>query len=193
VIEIRDDEGRPWRLALTVAAAMRVRDMVRVEVATVDGDDDGKPATVRKSVPFDIADVTAIGQTFQILRSQFVTVGEVLYAILSAQVDEKGLTKEQFLEGLRGDSLDAARAGLESELADFFPQRLRRMVRLLSAKMETVSAEMLDRAEAQMAGATAESLTGAPSGMPSGKPPESSAYTPASGLSDNLPQPAMLV
>ena len=193
MIEIRDDEGRPWRLALTVAAAMRVRDMVRVEVATADGDDDGKPATARKSVPFDIADVTAIGQTFQILRSQFVTVGEVLYAILCAQVDEKGLTKEQFLEGLRGDSLDAARAGLESELADFFPQRLRRMVRLLSAKMETVSAEMLDRAEAQMAGATAESLTGAPSGMQSGKPPESSESTPASGLSDNSPQPAMLV
>jgi len=192
VIEIRDDEGRPWRLALTVAAAMRVRDMVRVEVATVDGDDDGKPATVRKSVPFDIADVTAIGQTFQILRSQFVTVGEVLYAILSAQVDEKGLTKEQFLEGLRGDSLDAARAGLESELADFFPQRLRRMVRLLSAKMETVSAEMLDRAEAQMAGATAESLTAEPSGMRFGRPQESSEFTPASGLSDNSPQPAML-
>lgn len=193
MIEIRDDEGRPWRLALTVAAAMRVRDMVRVEVATADGDDDGKPATVRKSVPFDIADVTAIGQTFQILRSQFVTVGEVLYAILCAQVDEKGLTKEQFLEGLRGDSLDAARAGLESELADFFPQRLRRMVRLLSAKMETVSAEMLDRAEAQMAGATAESLTGAPSGMPFGKPPESSESTPANGLSANSPQPAMPV
>lgn len=190
MIEFRDDEGRPWRLALTIAAAMRVRDMVTVEFP--EADDDGKATGKRKSVPFDIADISTIGQTFQVLRSQFVKVGEVLYAILCAQVDDKGLSKEQFLEGLRGDSLDAARAALESELADFFPQRLRRMVRLISAKMEAVSAEMLDHAEAQMESVTTETLAGERSGMRSGKPPESSASTPASGLSDNSPQPAML-
>ena len=190
MIEFRDDEGRPWRLALTIGAAMRVRDMVTIEVAVED--EDGKPTAARKSVPFDIADVAAIGQTFQILRSQFVKVGEVLYAILCAQVDEKGMTKEQFLEGLRGDSLDAARTALESELADFFPQRLRKMVRLIGAKMEIVSAKMLDRAEAEMEKATAASLAGAPSGMPFGKPPESLGSTPENGRSDNSPQPAML-
>lgn len=179
MIEFRDDEGRPWRLALTISAAMRVRDLVTVNVDVLD--EDGKPTGNKKAAPFDIADVAAIGQTFQVLRSQFVTVGETLYAILVSQVEEKGLTKEQFLDGLRGDSLDAARVALESEIADFFPQRLRKMVRLIGAKMEEVSAEMLDRAEAQMAKATPAEL----SGMQSGKPPESSASIPANGLSDN--------
>lgn len=179
MIEFRDDEGRPWRLALTVSAAMRVRDMVTVE-ADVLGED-GKPTGAKKTVPFDIADVSAIGQTFQVLRSQFIKVGEVLYAILCSQADEKNLSKEQFLDGFRGDSLEAARAAIESELADFFPQRLRKMVRLIGVKMEEVSAEMLDRAEAQMAKATPAEL----SGMQYGKPPESSASIPANGLSDN--------
>ena len=182
MIEFRDDEGRPWRLALTVAAAMRVRDMVSVDVDALD--DDGKPTGKKKSVPFDVADVSAIGQTFQVLRSQFVKVGETLYAILCAQIEEKGLSRDQFLESLRGDSLDAARAAIESELADFFPQRLRRMTRLISAKLESVSAEMLDRAEAQMSAATANDLAGT-SGMPSGKPPESLGSTPENGRSDN--------
>lgn len=179
MIEFRDDEGRPWRLALTIGAALRVRDMV-----TIDATEGGN----RTQVPFDIGDVSTIGQTFQILRSQFVKAGEVLYAILLAQVAEKGLTKEQFLDGLRGDSMEAATKALESELADFFPQRLRKMVRLIGAKMDEVAGEMLDRAEAQVAEATAESLA-APSGMQYGKPPESSDAIPANGRSDNsLPQ-----
>lgn len=185
MIEFRDDEGRPWRLALTIAAAMRVRDTVRIDVDIVDTN--GEPTGKRESIPFDLADVKGIGKTFEVLRGQFVTVGEVLYAILCAQVSEKGLTKEQFLDGLRGDSLDAARTALESELADFFPNRLRRMVRMIGAKMDEVSAEMMDRAEAQMQAASVAEL----SGMPSGKRPESSAFTPESGHSANLPPPVM--
>jgi hypothetical protein len=192
VIEFRDDEGRPWRLALTIGAALRVRDMVSIDSVEEQPQEDGSIKRVRSQVPFDIGDVSTIGQTFQILRSQFVKAGEVLYAILLAQVSEKGLTKEQFLDGLRGDSMEAATKALESELADFFPQRLRRMVRLIGSKMDEVAAEMLDRAEAQVTEATAESLA-APSGMPSGKPPESSDATPANGQSANYSPQGMPV
>ncbi len=184
MIEFRDDEGRPWRLALTIGAALRVRDMVSIDTVEEQPQEDGTIKRVRVQVPFDIGDVSTIGQTFQILRSQFVKAGEVLYAILIAQVAEKGLTKEQFLDGLRGDSLESATRALESELADFFPQRLRKMVRLIGAKMDEVSAEMLGRAEAQVNEATAESLA-APSGMPSGNLPASSDAIPVNGQSDN--------
>lgn len=190
MIEFRDDEGRPWRLALTIGAALRVRDMVSIDTVEDAPQEDGTTKRVRSQVPFDIGDVSTIGQTFQILRSQFVKAGEVLYAILVAQVSEKGLTKEQFLDGLRGDSMEAATRALESELADFFPQRLRKMVRLIGSKMDEVSAEMLDRAEAQVTEATAESLV-APSGMPSGKPRELSAATLESGQSANYSQQGM--
>lgn len=190
MIEFRDDEGRPWRLALTIAAALRVRDNVCIDVDSEQTQPDGSVALVRKTIPFDIVDVATIAQTFQILRSQYAKVGEVLYAILSAQVDAKGITREQFLDSLRGDSLESAIKALESELADFFPQRLRRMVRLISAKMEAVSAEMLDRAEAEMEAATLESLS-AQSGIRFGKQRELSEPSPESLPTDNSQPLAM--
>jgi len=175
--EFRDDQGRPWQVALTVAAAMRVKDTVSVEV-------EGEKR------PFDLVDVASISHTMQILRGQYTTIAETLYAILCRQVEEKKLTKEEFFDGLRGDALDAAAKVLEQELVDFFPQRLRKMVGLLAAKMDEASSELMARAEAAMAAATTSDLL-AQSGIPSGKPPESSASTPENGPSGNSSQPAM--
>jgi hypothetical protein len=179
--EFKDDEGRPWRLALTVASALRVRDMVTVDVVDEDTGD-------RKQLPLDLIDAGSIAQTFQVLRSQFAKLGEILYAMLVKQVEERKLSKDEFLDGLRGDSLESASRALEAELVDFFPQRLRKMIQLLGAKMDEVQVEMLGRAEAQMASVTVESL--AASGTPSGKPLESSESIQASGPSDNSLQPA---
>lgn len=175
--EFRDDQGRPWQVALTIAAAMRVRDSVTVDV-------DGQKK------PFDLVDVASISQTMQVLRGQYTTIAETLYAILNRQVEDRKLTKEDFLDGLRGDALDAAAKVLEQELIDFFPLRLRKMVGLLAAKMDEASAELMARAEAAMEAATTSDLLDQ-SGIPSGKQPESSASTQESGPSDNSPQPAM--
>jgi hypothetical protein len=180
VREFKDDEGRPWRVALTVAAALRVRDMVAVEADQLDAD--GNPTGERKAVPFDIVNVETIAKTFQVLRGQFATIGEALYAILIAQVEERKLTKEQFLEGLRGDALEAGAKVLEQELIDFFPLRLRRMVGLLAARMDEVAAQLMDQAEKGI-----ETFSVEP-GEPSGKPPESSEFTPESGPYANSPQ-----
>lgn len=181
--EFKDNEGRPWRLALTVAAALRVRDMVTVEVDELDGD--GEPTGQRKPVPFDLVDVGTISQTFTVLRGQFSKIGEVLYAVLVKQVEEKKLTKEDFFEGLQGDALDAGAKALEQELVDFFPQRLRKMVGLLAAKMDEMSVELMAKAEAGLEQIKAEDLPG----MQSGKPLESSESTPASGRSGNSSPP----
>ena len=180
--EFRDDQGRPWQVALTVASALRVRDNVTVDVVD---EETGE----RRPVPFDMVDASNISQTFQVLRSQYAKIGEVLYALLTKQVEAKSLSKEEFLDGLRGDSMDAATKALEQELVDFFPQRLRKMIGLLASKMDEVANEMLGRAEAGLEKATVESLAAA-SGMPSGKPPESSESIPASGHSDNSSQHA---
>jgi len=175
--EFRDDQGRPWQVALTVASAWRIRDNVTIDVVD---EDTGE----RKAMPFDMVDAANISQTFQVLRSQYAKIGEILYALLTKQVEAKGLTREDFLDGLRGDSLDAGTKALEQELVDFFPQRLRKMIGLLASKMDEVANEMLGRAEAGLEKATIESLAGA-SGTPSGKPQESSESIPASGPADN--------
>jgi hypothetical protein len=175
--EFRDDQGRPWQVALTVASALRVRDNVTVDVVDEESGE-------RKAVPFDMVDAANISQTFQVLRSQYAKIGEILYALLTKQIEAKGLSREDFLDGLRGDSLDAATKALEQELVDFFPQRLRKMIGLLAQKMDEVQSEMLGRAEAGLEKATVESLAGA-SGTPSGKPLESSESIQASGLADN--------
>lgn len=181
MIEFRDDQGRPWMLALTVGSALRVRDTVSIDVDREEDTPDGGTKRWREAVPFDLIDVGTISQTFQVLRSQYAKIGEVLYAILLQQIAAKGLTKDDFLDGLRGDSLEAATKALEQELVSFFPSRLRKMIGKMSEKMSQVQDEMLGRAEAQMDAATVDDL----SGMQSGKPLESSAVTPASGPSAN--------
>lgn len=172
--EFKDEEGRPWRVALTIGSVLRVRDMV-----TVDVDDESG----RRSIPFDMADAAQISTTFQVFRSQYAKIGEVLYALLVKQIEERKLTREEFLDGLRGDSLDAATKVLEQELVDFFPPRLRKMVGLLASKMDEVATQMLTQAEASLAAATVETLAGQ-SGTPSGRPQESLESIQANGQSE---------
>lgn len=177
--EFRDDQGRPWMLALTVAAAERVRGMVTIDVTEDVEQPDGSVTRQTRAVPFDLIDVENINRTLTLLRTSYGKIGEILYAICRQQVADKNLTKEEFLEGLRGDAMDAATKALEQELVDFFPQGLRRMVRLLGAKMDELAAEMRSRSEAAMEAATIENL--GLSGTQSMRPPESLESIPANG------------
>jgi hypothetical protein len=180
--EFKDDEGRPWRLVMTVGAAARVKDLVRIDVQEDEEQPDGSVRKVDRSIPFDLIDVSTIGRALEVIRSRYTTIGEVLYAILCRQVDERKLTKEEFLESLRGDSLEAAQRALEEELVDFFPLRLRRMIKQLVERMDELQAELANRAEAQLQQTTVESLLGQ-SGTPSTRPQESSESTQTNGPS----------
>lgn len=182
--EFKDDEGRPWRLAITVGAAARVRDMVQIDIVDEEPQADGSTRKVDRRIPFDLIDVSNIGRALEVIRSRYTTVGEVLYAIMCRQVDERKMTREDFLDGLRGDSLEAAQKALEEELVDFFPLRLRRMIAQLVSRMDELQAELASRAEAQLQQTTVESLLEA-SGTPSTRLPESSEYTQESGPSAN--------
>lgn len=175
--EFKDDEGRPWRVALTVTAVMRVRDQVSIEV-------DGAKK------PFKIDDVASLDATLRILETQPTVLAEALYAILCKQVDEKALSKEQFFDGLRGDVLDVAMKVLVEELVDFFPQRHRPLARLTAEAHEKLMGSVIVGAVAQLQEAI-NSKTLTPSGAPFGKPQGSSESTQESGHSDNSLQPVM--
>lgn len=182
--EFKDNEGRPWRLAITVGAAARVKDMVQIDIVEEEQQADGSIRKIDRRIPFDLIDVSSIGRALEVIRSRYTTIGEVLYAILCRQVDERKLSREDFLDGLRGDSLEAAQKALEEELVDFFPLRLRRMIAQLVSRMDELQAELANRAEAQLQKTTVESLLEA-SGTPSTRPQESSEYIPESGPSAN--------
>lgn len=175
--EFRDDQGRPWQLALTTAAAMRVRDNVKM---MKDGEEK----------PFDIVDFSAIGDTMDVLRGQYITIAETLYFILLQQIEKKGITKDEFFDGLRGDAIDAATKVLEEELVDFFPERLRKVVRLLAAKAQEATEAGTAKMEQQLEKMSVTDLL-AQSGTPSGSVPEYWESTPANGHSENSLKHAM--
>jgi hypothetical protein len=179
VKEFKDDQGRPWLLALTVNSALRVKDLVTVEVEDEEAQPDGGIQKTRRTVPLDLVDLTQIHRTLPIIRQQFSTLGQVLYAILVKQVEDRKMTKEEFLDGLRGESLDAAASALESEIIDFFPSRPRQMVALTAAKLDELTSQVLGAAVKQMETLDVAAL----SGTQSGRPPESSASTLANGHS----------
>lgn len=174
--EWRDNEGRPWQLALTVLSARRVRDTVKASYQKTGAD--GQPTGETEERRLDLLDTAAIGQTLSILRGNFLVLSEALLAIHGPQVAAKGLDGDQFLDGLAGDALDAARSALEDELVAFFPRRFRDVVADMSKRMTEVETELTQRAREAIATAVA----GAP-GMSSGSVPESSASIPESGPS----------
>lgn len=176
-------------VALTVAAAERVRGLVTIDVTEDVDQPDGSVKRQTRAVPFDLIDAGTIGKTLEVLRTNYTKIGEILYAICRGQVEERKLTKEQFLDGLRGDSLEAAQLALEQELVDFFPPGLRKMVGLMASKIREMADEVMTNAEAELQKTTAADLL-ARSGTPSGNVPGSLGSTPANGPSadSSLPE-----
>jgi hypothetical protein len=169
--EFRDHEGRPWHVSLTVSSAARVKDLVRVVLPPKSADE----PTPTEAVPFDIIDAGEIARTFQVLRSNFSALGETLAALLLPQIEQKGLTKEQFLDGLKGESLEQGGLAVEEELVSFFPPRLRGVVTALAARMTELAETVTKQAEAAL-------LTPGPSSGSAAASPDS---TPTTAPSDS--------
>lgn len=169
--EFRDYEGRPWHVSLTVSSAARVKDLVRVVLPPKSADE---PAPT-DAVPFDIIDAGEIARTFQVLRSNFSALGETLAALLLPQIIQKGLTKEQFLDGLKGESLEQGGLAVEEELVSFFPPRLRGVVTALAARMTELAETVTKQAEAalQTPGPSSGSVPASPDSTPTTAPSDS--------------------
>lgn len=169
--EFRDDQGRPWHVALTVSSAARVKDLVRVVLPPKTADE---PAPT-EAVPFDLIDAGEIARTFQVLRSNFSALGETLAALLLPQIIQKGLTKEDFLDALRGESLEQGGLAVEEELVSFFPLRLRGAIAALSARMKELADQMIDNAEAAIRapGPSSGNASASPDSTPITAPSES--------------------
>ena len=168
----KDTLGREWNLALTTTAVMRIRDSVNY----ADVGEDGK-ASER---PLDLGDVQTANQALTLFRNHYTKLVQVLGVALARQIEERKMTSDEFADGLSGDSFESAREAFEGELISFFPKRRRELLELVTAEME--------KADRAAMGNAMETLAKA-SGLPSGKPLESSASIPESGLSDSSSLP----
>lgn len=157
--EFEDDLGRKWLVALTTQSAKRIKAAVKVI------DQNGN------EVPFDLIDSSMIQVTMQVLRSKYGVVAETMWALVRPQCDAKGVTEEQFQEGMIGDALDRATTCIEEELVNFFPSGLRKVAAKMFRKSEEMRAQAYKEAEKEVDNLKIEEL----SGKESTKQPELSA------------------
>jgi len=156
-----DSQGRTWAVAINVAAARRVRSLLKIDLLALIADG-MKPLGALLCDPMRLVDV--------------------LYVLCERQAKDAGVTDEQFGEAMYGDALDQAIAAFFEALVDFFPkpdarEALRRAFRKMrETRDEILAAELaaIDAIDpAKEAAAILEKLR-TPGGS-SGSAPESSA------------------
>lgn len=160
-----DTANRTWPVTITVDTIKRVRGLVGFDLLAV----------VEKD-------------TLQTLIDDPVVLCDVIYAIIKPAADKAGLTDEQFAQGLGGDVLDNAVGALMEELTDFFPKAKRAVLQKILTKVEQATRFATDRAMSRLDAIDVETVVAdlfekAPSptssGTASGTAPASSVSTPA--------------
>jgi hypothetical protein len=120
----KDNAGRTWSISINVDAAKRLRDF---------GFDLNK---------FTEGDAAMINS----LADDPVRMVDVLFVVVKPEADALKITDEDFGRSMGGDSLDAALTALMGEIIDFFPSRLRGILKAAWAKVETGRGVAFDRA-----------------------------------------------
>jgi len=167
-----DNANRTWQIVINVDTVRRVRDLAKINLLD--------------AVDRDLMERLALDP---------VLLCDTLYAICKAEADKNGITDKQFGEGLAGDAIEAATDALLEELADFFPSRTGKPMKLAIQKhkklQEALSQGACRRVESLDVEKTAELLL-KNSGGSSGNSPASSESTPdqePSGKSSGWPTP----
>lgn len=115
----QDNLNRKWRVEVTVRTVKRVRDLVGVDL-------------------YEAAD----GDLVDRIAADPCLLCDVICAVVRPQVEEAGLTDEDFAEGLGGDALDKATEALLAGLAEFYPEQMRHRLRAAMAKRDRALKEI---------------------------------------------------
>jgi hypothetical protein len=95
----RDNQGRPWELAMTIGAAKRIRSRLGVDIMALH---DGTPPLVER-----------------ILGDLALQV-DLVYVCIEPQVRAAGITDEQWAESMGGGPMAEALEAFWQEIIDFF-------------------------------------------------------------------------
>ena len=124
----KDNAGRVWSLQVDVAALKRVRSLLEVNLLDV-----------------------LEGKLVDRLADDPVFLCDVLYAVVKPEADVQKVSDEDFGRAMGGDALDGATAAFLEELADFFPQGRRRVLRKALEKLGVFRARALEVVERRLA------------------------------------------
>lgn len=125
-----DNAGRAWSLAITVASARRVRELVGVDF-------------MECLVPED--------SLLDRLAADPVLLCDVLFAVVEPKARTDGVSSESFGEALAGDAIDAATTALLEALVDFFPSGKRILLKKTLAIRSQIEARVQEGVEENLA------------------------------------------
>jgi hypothetical protein len=152
-----DVQGRAWSIDINVATLRQVRALSGIDLMEALG-----------------------GTLLDRLVSDPVLLGDVLYACVKPQADERQVNDEAFGRALAGDVIDAATAALLEAFVAFFPHPRRRVLGKAVAKLAGWRAAALAAAEARLDDPALEAAVQAQvAGTSSGSAPASSVLIPA--------------
>jgi hypothetical protein len=155
-----DALGRSWSIEITVATLKRVRALAGVDLIEAAG-----------------------GTLLDRLVADPVLLGDVLYACVKPQADERKITDEDFGRSLAGDSIDTATTALLEEFVAFFPNPRRRVLTQALTKLAGWRAAALAAAEARLNDPALEQAIQAALTQPPALPGTASGSVPASAAS----------
>lgn len=121
--QFKDSENRQWNVVATIASVLRVKTNAEIDLT------DPKEAAGINDNPF--------------------AFGDTIYELCSPQIEQRGLTKEQFLDAFNGDVIAAAMNCLTESLIDF-SQPLRRPNLRLAIEKKGAMDERILKAQEEM-------------------------------------------
>ena len=143
-----DSAGRTWEVMFTVSGIKRVRDTMNVNLAELHGNE---------------------FRNYVAVAGDPVKLAEVIYTLAGKQ--HPGVSLDEFMDSLTGDTIYAAASAFEQAFICFCPSRQRELLTKLAAKTADLQTEAIRRATTEVDGVTYSTIaTGSPA---------SSEWTPA--------------
>lgn len=124
-----DTTGKEWKLAVTVAAVKRVRELTGCDLMQILSSED----------------------TLRQLATDDILMVDVVFAILKTQADADGISDVQFGEAMAGDAISKAYEALIGELSDFSRNpKARKVMGKVWAKVQEVENKLAGIAEERL-------------------------------------------
>jgi hypothetical protein len=160
-----DSAGRTWTVDINVDTIKRVRDLTKT--------DDERGVNLLEVVE---------GKLIDRLEADPILLVDVLYIVCKPEADKQNVSDEDFGRAMRGDAIANGTKALLEDLADFFPEGKRQMIRKVLAKMETLRARAMAAVGARIDSQELDQLLERALNVSSGSLPASSASTPDPSL-----------